>query len=273
VVHDTIVRVGVFDLHPFGLSVAAGIVVGYLVALGFALRARLAARYLPGMLVVVVLGALIIARLGFVAWRRGAAGAGAQGILSLYGLNLPVGVIGGTLLLAVYTWARREPLWLWADALAPAGAIGLAIGMLGLPSNGEGWGRPTAGPFSIGVDVTLLPQEFVNSRRFQPVFAYETALFAALAILLVVLFERQRRLGRPPTGVVGLVFLLVTMLGYGALRPLTLDAADPALVLQTQILCAAVAAIACGLLVARLWRARAGVEITRQTERVRVGSV
>ena len=52
------------------------------------------------------------------------------------------------------------------------------------------------------------------------------------------------RLGRPAAGSVGLTFLLVTMLGYGALRPLTLDATHGLVVLQTQVPCAAAAALA-----------------------------
>src|SRR5437773_11806820 len=65
-VHDTIVRIGVVAVHPFGLFVAMGIVLGYVVALWRVLRAGLPARYLPGMLIVVVLGSLITARLAFV---------------------------------------------------------------------------------------------------------------------------------------------------------------------------------------------------------------
>jgi hypothetical protein len=71
---------------------------------------------------------------------------------------------------------------------------------------------------------------------------------------------------------VGLAFLLVTMLGYGALRPLTLDATQGSVVLQTQMLCAAAAAYAFGLLALRFWRAHREVEIAREIERVQVMS-
>src|SRR5207253_2855859 len=172
---------------------------GYAVALWRVLRAGLPARYLPGMLIVVVLGSLISARLEFVALHPDTLHDGLQGLLALWrgGLSLAGGVIGGAVLLALYTWARREPFWPWADALAPAASLGLTVGLLGLPYSGEGWGLPTRGPFFMHVAAALRPGALVNATRFQPIFAYEAVLCAALTVLLLVLTRRQRRWGRP----------------------------------------------------------------------------
>jgi hypothetical protein len=60
------------------------------------------------------------------------------------------------------------------------------------------------------------------------------------------------------------------MLGYGALRPLTLDATQGPVALQTQMLCAAAAAYAFGLLALRFWRVHREVETAREIERVRL---
>ena len=279
--HDPVFRLGVLPVHPFGFCAALGIVAGYALALWRVWRADLPARYLPGLLVVVVLGAFIVARAGYVAGHPDLTRDGAQGLLAFWrgGLSLPAGVLGGAVLLAIYTWARREPLWRWADALSPAIAVGLAIGMLGLPGGGEGWGQPTNGPFFMRVPVEALPSLLLARAdqahyHFHPIWAYEAALFAALAVLLLALTERRPRpgAGQPPAGIAGLVFLFVTMLGYGALRSLTLDASDPSLVWGTQLLCAAAAAVASGLLVTRLVRVRAELEVTREIERLQAPS-
>jgi TRAP-type C4-dicarboxylate transport system permease small subunit len=116
----------------------------------------------------------------------------------------------------------------------------------------------------------LRPAALMSATRFQPIFAYEAVLFATLTVLLLALSRRQRRLGRPAAGSVGLAFLLVTMLGYGALRPLTLDATQGSVVLQTQMLCAAAAAYAFGLLALRFWRVHREVAIAREIERVQL---
>lgn len=265
--HDPAFHIGILAVHPFGLFVAIGIVVGYSAALWRVLRAGLAPRYLPGLLVTVVLGAFVLARLGFVAQHPEAMSDGVQGLLALWrgGLSLAAGVVGGALLLLLYTWTHRLPFWPWADAAAPAAALGLAVGMLGEPYGGEGWGQPTRGPFFMRVAPSLRPAALVDATRFHPIFAYEAALFGALAVLLLVLL--WRRAGRTAPGSSGLVFLFVAMLGYGALRPLTLDAAVPLHVLETQAFCALSAAIAGALLIRRLWHARTQAEITREIER------
>ena len=270
--HDPVFRLGIFDVHPFGLCVAIGIVAGYIVAVWRALRAGLPARYLPGMLIVVVLGGLVAARLEYVAFHSETLRGGLQDVLSLWrgGLTLVGGVVGGAILLALYCWARGERFWAWADAVAPAASLGLAIGMLGLPYTGEGWGEPTRGPFFMTVPQAELPAELINATRFQPIFAYEAILFAALTVLLLALSARQRRRGQPVAGSLGLTFLALAMVVYGALRPLTLDAPEGVLVLQTQVICAAAAAYALGVLVIRLWRSRSEAAITREIQRTRV---
>lgn len=269
--HDPLFHLGPLLVHPFGFFAALGIVAGYVVALWQAGRAGLSQRYLPGMLVVVVLGGFIAARLGYVARHPGSVSDGIQGVLALWrgGLSLDTGIIGAAVLLALVVWARREPWWRWTDALAPAAAVGLGIGMLGLPLAGEGWGKPTGGPFSMAVDATLLPVQYINDARFAPIFAYEAVFFAVLAVFLLTVIRRQRRLGRPPAGTAGLLFLALTMIAYAAVRPLTLDADNAGLVLATQVLCAAAAAVALVLLVPRIWRARLDAEVTREIEAVR----
>ena len=83
-VHDPIFRIGIVAMHPFGLFVGMGIVLGYVVALWRVPRAGLPARYLPGMLIVVVLGSLVTARLAFVALHPDTVRDGLQGVLSLW---------------------------------------------------------------------------------------------------------------------------------------------------------------------------------------------
>jgi len=226
---------------------------------------------LPGLLITVVLGGFLASRLGFVLLHPGAVSGGLQGVFSLWqgGFSLAVGLLGGIAFLCLITWSRNASLLRWGDALAPAVAVGLTVGMLGLPLAGEGWGIPTNGPFAMGVDQSLRPLAFISATRFQPIFAYEAVLFALVAIVGLLLSRRQRRQGSPQEGTGSLFFLVVVMVGYAVLRPLSLDATIPTTETVTQIVCIAVAFIALVMLVPRLWRARTDAAITREIERVR----
>lgn len=268
---DPVLKLGVLTIHPFGLFVAIGLVVGYVVALWRVIAAGLPARRLPGTFLIVVPGSFVGARLAYVALHPVAGQQGLQGILSIWqgGFMLIGGLVAGAFFLALVSWARDEALWRWADAVAPAASLGLAVGMLGLPFGGEGWGQPTRGPLFMTVDPARRPIEFINVAHFQPIFAYEAIVFAVLALVLLIMSMLGAR--RSGAGYVALAFLFVSAMAYGALRPLSLDASTARLVLQTQVICAALAAIALALLVTRYWRSRHEAIVTREIQSVQLG--
>jgi len=61
-----------------------------------------------------------------------------EGGLSWYGA-----LVGGVSFLALYAWTMRRPFWYYADAAAPALALGQAIGRLGDLLNGSAYGAVT----------------------------------------------------------------------------------------------------------------------------------
>jgi phosphatidylglycerol:prolipoprotein diacylglycerol transferase len=263
--HDPLAHLGPLQLHPFGASAAAGLALGFVLALWCVVRTGLPAARFPGTFVVVVLGGFMTARLTYVAFHPELYG-GAQGIFSIWdgGFNLAGGVAGGAALLAVLAWARRESFWRWSDAVAPATSLGLAVGMLGLPGSGEGWGMPTGGPIYMAVSPDRRPASLINATRFHPIFAYEAICFAVIAAVLFVLLWRSHVSSRPNHGTVGLVFLVLGAIVYGGIRPLTLDASTTALVLRTQGLCLAMAAAGATILAVRAWRRRHREETERE---------
>ena len=140
--------------------------------------------------------------------------------------------------------------------MLPGALLGLAVGMLGLPGNAEGWGRPTRGPLFMSVAADLRPAAYAGSTHFEPVYAYELALLLVLTALSAVLLLREHRM--PATGRGGyssLACVALLGLGIGALRPLTLDAMSDVAVLRIQAVCALLAAAALGVLLMRLFDA------------------
>ena len=69
-----------------------------------------------------------------------------EGGLSWYGA-----LIGGMAFLVIYAWTVRRSFWRYADAVAPALALGLAIGRLGCLLNGCCYGAVTDGPLGVNL--------------------------------------------------------------------------------------------------------------------------
>lgn len=250
-VPDPVFRVGFLPIHPFGLSVALAIAVSSMVGFGRIVRGHLSIRLFPGLCLVLPLGGLATAHLSYLLAHTGLLNTVA-GTLSLWrgGFNLAGGIVGGSGILLLYTWAHREPFWPWADALAPAAAFGITVGLLGLPSGGEGWGEPTTGPFFTHVSSSLLPPSLINEAHFQPIFAYDLLFFGGLTAILFLFSARRSSRSHGP---VGLVFFSVSLIGCALIEPLTLDADHPVVILLTQLICAAAASSALVSLYRRGW--------------------
>jgi phosphatidylglycerol:prolipoprotein diacylglycerol transferase len=76
-----------------------------------------------------------------------------QGLLRFWegGLSWYGALIGGTAFLALYAWTLRRSFWRYADAVAPALALGQAIGRLGCLLNGCCYGAVTDSPLGVNL--------------------------------------------------------------------------------------------------------------------------
>jgi prolipoprotein diacylglyceryltransferase len=248
--------IGPLSPHPFVLFVSAAVVLSYGVGMVVTARIGLPLRRFPGFYLWVLLAGVIGARIAYLVAHPDAARDGLLSILSLWqgGFSLVGGVIGGAVMLLALTRAHNQPFLPWADALLPGALLGLAVGMLGLPVNADGWGRPTRGPLFMRVASDLRPAAYAGSTHFEPIFAYEFALLVVLAALAALLLRRDYRMfAQGRGGYSSLVCVALLGLGIGALRPLTIDAMSDVAVLRTQVVCALLAAAALGVLLMRLY--------------------
>ena len=109
------------------------------------------------------------------------------------GLGIWGGVVGGIALGAVGAHRHHLPLRPLVDCVAPAFALGQAIGRWGNYFNQELYGRPSKLPWAVKIDNP--PAPFPLHSTFQPTFLYES-IWDLIVIALVIWVERRFRIRR-----------------------------------------------------------------------------
>ena len=197
---------GHFAMRWYGVIVAASIGLGAWVASREARRKGVSSEVFQDVLLWVILGGLVGARLFHVAdhWPHEYA---ADPIRALYiwegGLAIWGGVIGGMVALAVFAHRRHLSLGRLADIAVPGLVLAQAAGRLACVITGDAMGPPTDGPFGIAYTNTgaMVPQLGVY---YTPVPVYE--LLANLGIFAVLWQIRRRKW---PNGSLFLVYLVL----------------------------------------------------------------
>jgi phosphatidylglycerol:prolipoprotein diacylglycerol transferase len=191
-------HVGPLHLRSYGVMMAVAFLVGTWLSLIEARRLRLDEDKLVNVILVTLIASVFGARMLYVIehlqeFRRewGSALALWQGGLTLYG-----GVVAGTF--AGLVAARRFglPMWVVADALTPAFALGTMFGRVGCYLNGCCYGHPTELP--IGV---VFPPDSFAGLEYGAVPVHPSQLYNAAAglLLFAVTWALRKRVTVPGT--------------------------------------------------------------------------
>jgi prolipoprotein diacylglyceryl transferase len=193
------VSIGAVRLHVYGLLIACGI--GAAIWLSQRRWERIGGA--PGTMATIALwgvpGGLIGARLYSLATSWGVDTDGHwywafeiwRGGLGIWG-----GVIGGIALGAVGAWRHHLPAKPLLDCIAPAFALGQAIGRWGNYFNQELYGWPSKLPWAVKIDNPVVPgHNYPPGTTFQPTFLYE-CIWDLIVVGLVIWVERRFRIRR-----------------------------------------------------------------------------
>jgi phosphatidylglycerol:prolipoprotein diacylglycerol transferase len=208
--HPILFQLGAITVYTYGVLVATGVILGLLYARRQAFRTGLPPREIWNLGIYMIFGALAVSKLWLVfsAWHYFAANPSAilsvtllQSAGTFYG-----GVLGGVLVILVYSRVRKLPILPVFDIAAGALPLAHAIGRLGCFAAGCCFGKPTTLPW--GVTFTDHAAARLAGTPLgiplHPTQLYEAAAEFLNFLLLVWLGTRQRFAGE----ILGTYFIL-----------------------------------------------------------------
>jgi phosphatidylglycerol:prolipoprotein diacylglycerol transferase len=204
--HPEIFHWGLLHLRSYGLMMAIAFVVGTFLALREARRMSLDEDRVINVILVTLVCAVIGARMLYVLEHLPEFRREWTSVLALWqgGLTLYGGIVAGTFAGLVMAKRMRLPVWVTADALTPALALGTMFGRIGCFLNGCCYGRPTKLPWGV-----VFPHDSFASLEFGSQPVHPSQLYNALAgLVLFALFQGLRKRFRVP-GVMFWTFVIL----------------------------------------------------------------
>ena len=213
-------QLGPLPVYWYGIGYAIGLAAAYQVLVRLAKRAGEDPEVVGNGMIVVAIAALIGGRAyhvidQWVLYKDDLA----KIVLPPYtGLGVYGGIAAGLVAVVVYARMKRQPIWRWADIIAPALFTMQAIARWGNFFNQELYGPPTTLPWGIPIEcahrIVAYPCDTFpfDTTRFHPLFLYESLSGVLGAAFLIWLGFRFRDRLRP--GDLALTFFI----WYGVVR-------------------------------------------------------
>lgn len=167
----------------YGLLIAAGVVIGTLLALKEAKRKGLEEDVIIDMLLFAIPGAILGARIYYVIFSWDMYKNNLMEILNIRGGGLAIHgvIIGGVIVVIIFAKIRKQSFWKLGDIVAPSLILGQAIGRWGNFANQEAHGGPTNLPWGI----------MINGVKVHPTFLYES-IWNFLLFIFLLWYSRNR---------------------------------------------------------------------------------
>jgi phosphatidylglycerol---prolipoprotein diacylglyceryl transferase len=202
--HPILINIGSFNLYTYGLFMAFGFLAAMWVAKVNAKPYGISPEIITDIFFVILVSALIGARLLYVLINFNSYQNNLIGIFQIWngGLVFFGGFLAAVTASAIYIRKKNLKIWITADIIAPGIAIGHAIGRIGCLFAGCCYGKTCDLPFAI---------KFTNSQSLAPldVYLHPTQIYSMISnlILFFTLLWLQKR-----KKFHGMVFLIYIML-------------------------------------------------------------
>lgn len=188
--HPELFHVGPVTLRSYGVLMAVAFVAGTFLALREARRLGLDEDKVVNVILVTLIASVFGARMLYVLEHLSEFRREWTSVLALWqgGLTLYGGIAAGTFAGLVAAKRMGLPVWITADALTPALALGTFFGRVGCFLNGCCYGRPTSLPWGVVFPTGSFATLEYGSQPVHPSQLYN----AAAGLFLFVLFQALR---------------------------------------------------------------------------------
>ena len=203
--HPEVLHLGPLHLRSYGLMMAIAFVVETFLSLREARRLSLDEDKVVNVILITLIASVFGARMLYVLEHLAEFRREWTSVLALWqgGLTLYGGIAAGTFAGLLASRRMGLPVWITADALTPALALGTMFGRVGCFLNGCCYGRPTNLPWGV-----VFPHESFAYLEFGDQPVHPSQLYNALAgLALFAFFQLLRRRFRVP-GVMFWMFIV-----------------------------------------------------------------
>jgi phosphatidylglycerol:prolipoprotein diacylglycerol transferase len=222
-----LVELGPLAIRWYGLLIAVAVLLGLWVSSQLAKMRGLDPAVISDLLPLIVLSAVIGARLYYVLfeWRQYQINWLEAFQIWKGGIAIHGALLGGSIAVIAYSRWMKLSFWALMDVLLPSVALGQAIGRWGNFFNSEAFGLPTSLPWKLFIPVANRPAAYLNQSWFHPTFLYESIWDLGLFVLLIILFRQRRTNGEwlLPKGGISCVYAFGYSFGRFWIEGLRLD--------------------------------------------------
>ncbi|MCW2278098.1 prolipoprotein diacylglyceryl transferase [Heliophilum fasciatum] len=212
---------GFWKVHWYGLILTSAIALGIYLSWREGQRLGLDGDFLLDAALVVIPASILGARFYEVfvlSWDY--YGRHPEDILAVWkgGLAIHGGVLAGAAAGLVFAWRKKQPLWRWADVVAPYLILSQALGRWGNFINQEAYGAPIPLWLEAWMPRWLRDQMWIEGTVMHPAFLYES-VWNVLGCLALLAFRRGNR----PSGMTFFLYFVVYNLGRVAIESIRMD--------------------------------------------------
>ncbi len=211
-------RLGSWPVHWYGILMVLGGLLGLGVVIRLADKYQIKRSVVYDLAFYFALGAVIGARLYFVAYSWSFIDYGFWDIFKIWqgGMAVHGVMLGGFTASYLYCRVKKLNIFKIFDLTVVALAIGQVIGRWGNYFNQEIFGKPTDLPWGIPIEPFKRPLQYLNQEYFHPTVLYESLGSLLIFALLLVLHKYKLRSAKIPNGMIfGVYLILYSVMRFG----------------------------------------------------------